>query len=126
MNRLLLVVGMVLEVMTMVSHDARASTPVVRMLGGVHTQVGHAARRLEGHLQTLPELPSDAEVVLVTKDNSVANAGEGGYRLRSVSPNRIEVMANTDAGGANYEFNDESTTSDDTYNVSLVVVKASL
>jgi hypothetical protein len=85
----------------MMSAGSRADSPIVKVPGGVHSQVVHAAARLESCLQALSGTPSDATVLLAIKDKALAQVGNEGFQIRSVSPTRIEILANTDAGATN-------------------------
>ena len=102
MNVSSLIVGTVLVVTSVIlSHETRAYATVVRLPERVHSQVKHAASRLEQYLGTLPEIPAEAAVVVRAGEDSVPEAGDEGYTIRSSSPETIEISANTDTGAAN-------------------------
>lgn len=82
------------------SASSKAGTLAIMPHDG-HSQVRRAAARLENWIWEYCELPSRGEIVLLKEHPAVPEIGEQGYRLRSISRERIEVCANTDAGLAN-------------------------
>ena len=83
-------------VLSVSSRGARADARV-----GSHSQLTHAATRLAERFRTWHGTPESAEVLVAVEPAFNQELGEEGYAIRSASPDRIEITANTDAGAAN-------------------------
>ena len=69
--------------------------------GTFHTQVTHAASRFAQAFRAWQHVPEEAEVTIRTLVPPLPELGEEGYAIRTESPSRISITANTDAGAAN-------------------------
>lgn len=81
--------------------NSTAHAAAVHVPDKVHSQVKHAAARLQEQLNTLAEVPADARVVVTIAKGSVPECGEEGFAIRSSSAMEIQIRANSDAGAAN-------------------------
>ena len=66
-----------------------------------HSQVGHAASRLEQQLRTWRDVPRDASVEILVSPDRAGELGDEGFIVRTSSDSQIRIEANADAGAAN-------------------------
>ena len=87
--------------MFLVSFSRHACAVMVNTPPHSGSPLKDAADRLSAYLGSALDAPAAGRVLATFRPGAAPNAGEQGYGIRSVSPEMIEIAANTEQGAAN-------------------------